>query len=66
MAQLCFPAGYYGEVRFRVLEQLKTSWIEDFVKANIVSAFWLGLHAANARAMVPNARRRFIQVVMLD
>ena len=44
---------------------MKTSRIEGFVEVDEVSASLLGLHVANARATVPNARRRFIQVEML-
>ena len=44
---------------------MKTSWIEGFVEVDEVSASLLGQHGANARAKVPNERRRFIQVEML-
>ena len=36
-----------------------------FFEVDEVSASLLGLHAINAVATVPNARRRFIQVEML-
>ena len=44
---------------------MKTSRIEGLVEVDEVWAFLLGLPVANVIAMVPNERRRLIQVKKL-